>query len=214
MRTEDLKVVFDKADATLKMLDTIPEAQHFFKDILDVLRDIIPLMVELQTSIEITSEKLPTASHQLDKVTAANELASTEILDIVERIITRIEVVQGWLRALPAATSDQSFENHNASLDSIKTDCTSIMIALQVQDITAQQIAAVNKMMQSVDQGLNALLLHIRGKKCGGVGDGYAHRHVNIIFDPSADYNTSSERQQAADAIVTNLKKTRNTSGR
>jgi len=214
MRTDDLKVVFAKADATLRMLDPIPEAQRFFKEILDVLRDIIPVMSELQTSIELTSEKLPTASRQLDKVTAANEMASTEILDIVERIITRIEAVQGWLRALPAATSDQNFTTHDASLESIKTDCTSIMIALQVQDITAQQIAAVNKMMQSVDQGLNALLLHIRGEECGGVGDGYAHRHVNIIFDPAADYNTSSERQQAADAIVTNLKKTRNASGR
>ena len=45
-------------------------------------------------------------------------------------------------------------------LESIQTDCTNIMIALQVQDITAQQIAAVNKLMQSVDEGLNRLLKH------------------------------------------------------
>ena len=45
-------------------------------------------------------------------------------------------------------------------LESIQADCTNIMIALQVQDITAQQIAAVNKLMQSVDEGLNRLLKH------------------------------------------------------
>lgn len=212
MRTDDLHLVFDRADAMLKALDSVPEAQRFFRDIVDVVRDIIPVMSELQTSIEQTSEKLPTASRQLDKVTAANELASTEILDIVERIITRIEKVQGWLRALPAAASDGAFQTHDGSLESIKADCTSIMIALQVQDITAQQIAAVNKMMQSVDQGLNALLLHIRGEACGGIGDGYEHRHVNIVFDPSAAYDKSNVRQSAADAIVTDLKNGNQTS--
>ncbi len=245
MRTDDLKEIFARADSTLRTLDQLPQSQVFLRDILEFVRMVVPVMAELQTSIEQTSEKLPTASRQLDKVTAAHEIASTEILDIVERMIGRIDVIQGWLgtqshqSADPVAVmsdsiariranhagdpdtarlaaaweemtrtlaSGETIAAHVASLETIKADCTSIMIALQVQDITAQQIAAVNKMMQSVDQGLNALLQHIRGEECGGSGEGYAHHHVDIVFDPAAAYDTSSGRQQAADAIVRELK--------
>ncbi len=244
MRTEDLKEVFARADESLRTLDAMPQSQHFFRDILEFVRDIVPVIAELQTSIEQTSEKLPTASRQLDNVTAANEMASTQILDIVERMINRIDAVQAWLRTrsqnvggtVPAMNdvvariranhpgdpdsrhlatlweqtvrtlaAEEPFATHIASLETIKADCTSIMIALQVQDITAQQIAAVNKMMQSVDQGLTALLLHLRGEECGGTGEGYAHHHVDIVFDPTATYDTSKGRQQQADAIVTGL---------
>ncbi len=247
MRTADLNAVFARADETIRALDTLPQAQEFFRDILEFVRDVVPVMAELQASIEQTSEKLPTASRQLDKVTAANELASTEILDIVERIILRIETVQrsftqssthvvarareidiavkrvlekfsadpdvkalgqvwGEMNQSIAAATD--VDAQETMLQSIKMDCTSIMIALQVQDITAQQIAAVNKMMQSVDQGLNALLQHVRGEECGGTGEGFSHHHVNIVFDPAATYDTTTERQVAVDEVVEIAKST------
>ncbi|HTX99604.1 MAG TPA: hypothetical protein VMG09_06260 [Bacteroidota bacterium] len=253
MRTEDLKEVFAKADETLRTLDALPQSEQFFRDILEFVRDIVPVIAELQISIEQTSEKLPTASRQLDNVTAANESASTQILDIVERMIRQIEVIQEWFRAFSRETggavpamndlvgrirknhaddpdsarlsalweqctralgTEQMLAAHVATLEGVKADCTSIMIALQVQDITAQQIAAVNKMMQSVDHGLNALLLHIRGEECGGAGTGYAHHHVDIVFDPAATYDTSTGRQQAADEIVTGLNNGKHSSKR
>ncbi len=252
MRTDDLKEVFARAEENLRTLDTMPQSQQFFRDILEFVRDVVPVIAELQVSIEQTSEKLPTASRQLDNVTAANEMASTEILDIVERMIGRIDVTQSWVRSLsqnisgavPAMNdviarirakhagdpdsgrlatlweqvertlaAKETFATHLASLETIKADCTSIMIALQVQDITAQQIAAVNRMMQSVDHGLTSLLLHIRGEECGGKGEGYAHHHVDIVFDPTATYDTTTGRQEAADAIVTGLKRKTDASG-
>ncbi len=80
------------------------------------------------------------------------------------------------------------------------------MIALQVQDITAQQIAGVNRLMQSVDDGLNALLRHVQGEESAAGPDRSRHRDVKIAFDPSAEYDTTATKQQKADSIINDLR--------
>jgi chemotaxis regulatin CheY-phosphate phosphatase CheZ len=94
-------------------------------------------------------------------------------------------------------------------LESIQADCTNIMIALQVQDITAQQIAAVNKLMQSVDEGLNRLLKHFSKSTSEPQVSRYKHRRLDIVFDSSAEFDATGERQRAADAVVEEARKTR-----
>jgi chemotaxis regulatin CheY-phosphate phosphatase CheZ len=244
MRAEELRVVLAGATEAVDALNSDPSARRFFRDLLTFVRDIAPLMAELQRSIELTTEKLPTASRQLDKVTAANEMASTEILDIVERIVNGVEGLQQWFRARRSHQADvtamasalhvvarrcpgnpevlglvAAWERLHTSLDPladeaaqrrllemIKADCTSIMIALQVQDITAQQIAGVNRLMQSMDEGLNARLRSVRGEE-GGITETKEERRQGVFaFDPSAEYDTSSTRQETADFIVDSVK--------
>ena len=93
------------------------------------VRDIVPMMEDLRSSVEATAEKLPKASSQLDKVSTATEMATTEILNIVEGMMAKVDRIRS------------ETDGDHTRLESIQDDCTNIMIALQVQDITAQQIA-------------------------------------------------------------------------
>ena len=75
----------------------------------------------------------------------------------------------------------------------------------------AQQIAAVNKLMQSVDEGLNRLLKHFSKSSSEPQTSRYKHRRLDIVFDSSAEFDASGERQRAADAVMEEARKKRTT---
>jgi chemotaxis regulatin CheY-phosphate phosphatase CheZ len=212
----------------------------FMEDVIVFVKDIIPVVEELKSSVEMSSDKLPKASKQLDKVTMATELASTEILNLVEGIFRRIEIIRKDILAREAQLAtlrekasqlddSRGGESRGATvsivadrwgefrqaleecaeptsvreaLDGIQSDCTSIMIALQVQDITAQQIAAVNKLMESVDAGLNKMLRNFREEQQAAQTPGFDHPRLDIPFDTSAEYTGAEKRQEMADQLI------------
>jgi chemotaxis regulatin CheY-phosphate phosphatase CheZ len=189
MNAEDLKLLLRKVEE-LKALTVFTERTiPFLEDVIAFVRDIVPMVEELKSSVESTTEKLPRASSQLDKVSSATEMATTEILNIVEGMMTKLD----------QARRDSG---GHAILESIQEDCTNIMIALQVQDITAQQIAAVNKLMQSVDEGLNRLLRHFTGVATEHQQERYLTERLDIVFDSTAEYTGGAARQRMADAVV------------
>jgi chemotaxis regulatin CheY-phosphate phosphatase CheZ len=235
MHTDAVETIFDKADTVVARLQREPEARAFVQDLLGFVKHILPVIAELRTSIAQTSEKLPTASQQLNKVTEANEIASTQILDIVERIlahaveirrvivsddqnmrVARIEALLAMLEQdMPERVETAELarvwrewsaarHEHEAAgmLAGIQGDCTSIMIALQVQDITAQQIAGVNRLMQSVDEGLQVLLQQIHEDETTEHRGRFAHKHLDIAHDSGAEYVNAVKRQQLADKVI------------
>jgi chemotaxis regulatin CheY-phosphate phosphatase CheZ len=121
-------------------------------------------------------------------------MATTEILNIVEGVMSKVDLLRTETGTHPM-------------LESIQGDCTNIMIALQVQDITAQQIAAVNKLMQSVDEGLTRLLRHFTDVATESGDAKYQAEHLNIVFDSSAEYQGGAERQRIADAVVESVRR-------
>jgi len=248
MKEEDLSVILNKVEELQALLVFSQRSIPFLQDIFTFVNDMVPVLQQLRTSVETTSEKLPKASKQLDKVTTATEVASTEILNILETMFTKIQGMQTEARnrnaeiealkasaqeiaerlhllAIPSGNGDEraafigacekhfegvaaliSSEKEIAELDTLQSDCTNIMIALQVQDITAQQIAAVNKMMQSVDTGLNRLLKHFSKVQTETEPPKYKHRRLDIVFDVSAEYQGGEERQHLADSVIEETK--------
>jgi chemotaxis regulatin CheY-phosphate phosphatase CheZ len=210
------------------------------------VQDIIPVVEELKVSVDATSEKFPKASKQLDKVTHATEMASTEILNTLETMFAKLEemtarhndqqsrtkLLAGTIHAVDAqltacdpdalkseqlAKIQAAWGKHRAALllpedgfaealQGLQSNCTNIMMALQVQDITAQQIASVNRMMQSVDQGLNKLMKHFSEVPASAVPGQYDHAHLDIQFDDGADFFGSEDRQKAADELVESIR--------
>jgi len=229
MKRDDLSVVLHKIEELRALMIFSQRTLPFLEDVFTFVKEIVPLLEVLKNSVESTSEKLPRASHQLNKVTTATELASTEILNIVEGIAAkterqraalddrkaRVNKVLDSLNSLPhAAQMDAAFAEAQAGLrafipadeqyvelESIQNDCTNIMIALQVQDITAQQIASVNQLMQSVDEGLNRLMRNFQ-KSAKHDAAKFKHKKLDIVFDTSAEYVGGQERQRVADALI------------
>ena len=246
MKPEELNIIVRKVEELRALMVFTQRTIPFLEDVFAFVKDIVPLLDVLKSSVEPTSEKLPHASKQLDKITTATELASTEIMNIVDAMYPKVdrmraeqeqrragvaaaraslhrlcEITQGTAAAQETHTicatlssvldtmvpSDVAVQE----VESIQADCTNIMIALQVQDITAQQIAAVNKLMQSVDEGLNRLLKHFSKSSSEPQVSRYKHRRLDIVFDSSAEFDASGERQRAADAEMEEVRKTRTT---
>ena len=244
MKPEELNIIVRKVEELRALMVFTQRTIPFLEDVFAFVKDIVPLLDVLKSSVETTSEKLPHASKQLDKVTTATELASTEIMNIVDGMYPKVDrmrarqeqrkaavvAVRASMQRLceltagtPAAKEAHTIcagvatqmealmptEEAVHEVESIQADCTNIMIALQVQDITAQQIAAVNKLMQSVDEGLNRLLKHFSKSSAEPQASRYKHRRLDIVFDSSAEFDASGDRQRAADAVMEEARKTR-----
>jgi chemotaxis regulatin CheY-phosphate phosphatase CheZ len=234
MQHADLGGVLQKVEELRAMMVFMHRTLPFLEDVFTFVKEVVPQLDVLKSSVASTSEKLPKASIQLNKVTTATELASTEILNIVEGIATRTEQMRAAMDGRKATVNElltilDGSTNHPLSasagadvrakilsiapsgeqyteLESIQNDCTNIMMALQVQDITAQQIASVNDLMRSVDEGLNRLLRNFE-KTSKHDAAKYKHQRLNIVFDTTAEFTRGDERQRMADALVKESRK-------
>ncbi len=68
--------------------------------LLNVLKDIMPMLDEIKNTVENTSSNIPKASKQLSTVTQATENATIEILDVVDDMGRRIENVETKLKEI------------------------------------------------------------------------------------------------------------------
>jgi chemotaxis regulatin CheY-phosphate phosphatase CheZ len=154
------------------------------------MTEIAPLLVNINNSIEESNAKIPKATDHIVDVTSATELATTEILDLIDAIssntfelthtfndaLSKEGEIKEILTELALLVTDNSeakelveklseklvLEKAKAktteALDKILMDATNIAIALQVQDITTQQLAAVNHLILSVQKKLSSLM--------------------------------------------------------
>ncbi|MDP4114978.1 MAG: hypothetical protein Q8903_02530 [Bacteroidota bacterium] len=93
--------------------------------------------------------------------------------------------------------------------DKIKTGAYNITLSLQVQDITAQQLAAVNHLIESVQSKLSSLLTEFSEAdvKEVKVNKFEFSDSTKAAFNPDARYEDMKETQQMADELInkTNL---------
>lgn len=97
---------------------------------------------------------------------------------------------------------DTVLENVIDELSAISSIAYSITLALQIQDITAQQLAAVNHLIQSVQEKLSELIADFdKAEIKDGLKEGI-EVPAGATFDPNAHYTKSTERQEMADTLV------------
>ncbi|MFH1194271.1 MAG: hypothetical protein V1720_01085 [bacterium] len=93
------------------------------------------------------------------------------------------------------------------NVNKIHDDSYRITLSLQVQDITAQQLAAVNHLIESVNTKLTGLVAEIeKADLTTEVQNLRIHMPSDAHFDADAKYDTSEKRQQAVDTIVNTQK--------
>lgn len=244
MKQEDFNLLLQKVEELKALFVFSQRTVPFLGDVFNFIQEIVPVLQELRFSMDVASNKIPQAALHLNKVTHATETASTEILNILEKVFSTInsldekirhrrqlvenkrkqlEIIENLLDKLITRNPDNldirklndlwkehlqrendilPLEDLSKTLDDIRSDSLNIMMALQVQDITAQQIAAVNRLMQAVDQGLTRLMQHFADVKLSRSEDSFNLPHLDISFDHSAEYENSAERQKIADEIV------------
>jgi len=216
------------------------------RDVLDnfvkVVAEVVPLLDTVKVSLQESAGNIPKASLQLDNVTRATENATVEILDVLERMTTRMDAMSGAITRLRESEGER--ENALKRLDSliaevsgsrpglqeqwkafraspgghgspdgletqfaaIRADAMSIAMALQVQDITSQQIAGVSQVIESVRLRLDTVLQAFGEDRLALPGAAVVVRSSEQ-FNGDAEYTRETSRQEHADEIVERFKK-------
>jgi chemotaxis regulatin CheY-phosphate phosphatase CheZ len=204
------------------------------QSLVDFMKDTVPLLENINHSIADSTSKIPKASHQLTNVTSATELATTEILDLVDGVTNEVRGIEKGLKSLLNCENEKEkllesllplikdndealkiFEEHKSksstnttvnstfdSLNTIKDQAYNITLSLQVQDITAQQLAAVNHLIESVQERLSGLVSDLAVNEIKDFGNLTMPVPEGVSFDPNARYSKSDENQQNVDDII------------
>lgn len=236
MLTTNMTQLFNKLNDLKSVFTYGQKIIPIIQNLVDFMKETIPLLENINNSIADSTSKIPKASHQISNVTHATEMATTEILDLVDVIsneTSRIEerlkrddeltnksiqlieklngCVSGNSEALNLLSELKALNEESRtpkeiyeSIEKIKNDAYNITISLQVQDITAQQLAAVNHLIESVQQKLSELIVEIQEAEIR------EHEPASLeidapqgaAFNPQARYRKNGDSQKLADELV------------
>ncbi len=215
------------------------------KPAVDLTR-LIPVFEDMMLMLHESLTKIPHASSNLINVTKRNELVTSEVLSIVDRLGANIEQLSAGLAGLAEADARRKelqatiaqalaqlkgkngdelrdlwkeFEAVTPAenpipelaeiLRTIQNDSTSIIMSLQVQDITAQHIVAVNHLIESVQNRLTIILQKFYGAEFQAmIPDSSRQRLANYVARISKKVHTQdiladnpTESQEAIDKL-------------
>jgi chemotaxis regulatin CheY-phosphate phosphatase CheZ len=224
-RLDDLKKVFIYGERLLPVIHSLGV----------FMKETVPLLENINRSIADSTSKIPKVQNQINSVTSATELATTEILDLVDALNNDLGLIEKSVTEVLIKEKDKKdfltslipFLNKENAEDFIKeflkkNDCSDrlsetlklvcnmkndtndITISLQVQDITAQQLATVNHLIESVQEKLSGLISDFDKNQIEESVDNTFNIPVNATFNPGARYTKSSIAQQEVDSIFKN----------
>jgi|GEM_PF-3857224 chemotaxis regulatin CheY-phosphate phosphatase CheZ len=214
----------------------------FVEDLVEFVYDVGPMLLNASKALRETSLKMPKASRQLDDVTHATEVATTQVLDRVDDILHHLEVLRSavdeWSRTrrslararrrarrlarqfpenpalqeeleeiaselTRAAGSLRQWRNLDRVIESSQECSYEIMSALQVQDITAQQLAAARDLIDKVHTRIEELLRQLGDEE----EEGEDRTQTRRSYDPDAkfDFSISTMRQEHVDRLLESL---------
>lgn len=212
MASENFEQVFQKLGDLKSFFVYGQRLVPIFQKIIDFMQDTVPLLENVNQSIHDSTSKIPKAAVQLNSVTNATELATTEILDTVDTLIGEVANMKSKLGDLRSrlGESKESLEPEVdaiiTTVDKIEMGMLNITLSLQVQDITAQQLSSVNHLISSIQDKLASLLVDLNSKEIKSVPT-IEEMEVskNAAFNPDARYEKSDEKQDIANKMVNQI---------
>ncbi len=220
-KLDDLKAVFVYGQKIIPVI----------QNLIDFMKDTVPLLENINHSIEESAHKIPTAKDKINNVSSATELATTEILDIGDEVSEKLERVKNvvdscleWererkekLNRLKSLVQNREalelinelfkydikskLDEINSVVNQISDFNYQITLSLQVQDITSQQLAAVNHLIESVQYKLTALITDFEDVELKELHEKQTNKE--IVFDEKANYSHETEKQNIADELFT-----------
>lgn len=264
MNQKEIQVLLRKADELRSLFVLGQRVIPFLEEIFLFVSDIEPILHEINTSIKDNLKKMPKASKQLSKVTEATELATTEILDILDGLSYKNEIINSNLQKLndlgnikenkpldllkllvngaKKGSDLNSFSNQISEFvniyennlnnkfnelikntkdinNSIVNDSSAIAMSLQVQDITSQQIAAVNNLLETVQARLTVIMEKFKASELEQIISDERDEqhdkkpkitvlHRTIAYDPDAvdSLDVTKNRQSDVDELFNKAK--------
>ncbi len=194
------------------MLDHAMQLTHqeagAVESVVHALHKVIALLDRIKNAIEESSNKIPKASVHLNNVTQATEIATVEILNVLDSMSQKIEKAGCDVSAVGGQVSSDKGRELIASirnkLAEANADAMNITMALQVQDITAQKIAAANDLIESVREELMRELSYFEtsGAPTTLSVERPIARSPIQAFDKNASYVKPMSLQERVDQVV------------
>jgi chemotaxis regulatin CheY-phosphate phosphatase CheZ len=221
-KLNDLKAVFVYGQKIIPVIQSL----------IDFMKDTVPLLENINHSIEESTHKIPTAKDKITDVSAATELATTEILDIVDDVSVKLTSADEsisecleWennrkeklnelkslvknnranelINELYGESIVEKLNKLKSIIQKVNESNYQITLSLQVQDITSQQLAAVNHLIEAVQYKLTNLITDLEDTELKEIEENYTNKE--IVFDEHANYSHSEDRQSVADGLFNN----------
>jgi len=235
--------VLEKLDELRAIFIIAQRAAPFLEEIFLFFKDVATLLDEIDASIRANTDKMPHATSRLESVTQATELATTEILDIVDKALLglsatqkRVDESSPCVEAMAAADArmirllraslrgrddallkkveviheerkllrrkvGRQISTDRAVIEEARTYLNQIMLSLQVQDITAQQLTAVHHLIESMRTHLGHLVARLGSDGAPFNVVPKAGSSMRVAFDPNAQYDGSGRQQGLTDPV-------------
>lgn len=163
-----------------------------------------------------SSQEVPKATKQLDKISKQTEDAAHRMLDTIEQVTQREdEVIEGLEKMKVLADGNDEISVLTESLmTKVSQNCNdifTIMDALQFQDITAQQLNHAVVLLEELEQKLHTILKGLHGDTDQITTSTLATKKKRA-YDPQADLHEKLTEQEAIDSLFEG-KKTESKSG-
>ncbi len=196
------ELVNSLAESTAKM----PFATHQLDNVNQTtemaITEILSLLEEMMGKIETMSESIQTHGEKLQHYFKLEDKLTTLLKKSIDKHDTQFWEQFKILQKEKKQILDAFIANNDSliqTLGFLNEQANNIMLALQIQDITSQQIASVNHILINIKRRLENLLNHF-GKEASPVEE--IKFDGNNTFDPHARFDPSGQKQQVADEII------------
>ncbi|MBI5464519.1 MAG: hypothetical protein HY966_06165 [Ignavibacteriales bacterium] len=193
------------------VIQTSRKVLPLFDNFLQFVKEIVPMIEGLNHSLDESASKLPKASTELHNVSKATETATIAILDTLDAMGrsldegTKLAENLQQRRTNGAAVEEQEhgqWSQLQNTFHTLSDQVGSITITLQVQDITSQQLAAVNHLVKSVYERLSWLMNQFEVTDLRSLHEEVKMFELPQAFDPNASWEDHGTRQSLADDLV------------
>lgn len=187
---ESYSIILKRAPkATKAHLLVFQQVFPYLENVLNFMRSILPTVNKMEEFLPSTSGKLPEAAQNLGKVTEATEMATTEIMDLVEKVMNNLKEISDMKGSSKVVKT---------TISECNDDLFSILNALQFQDITSQQIESIKAIIASVNNDLIRLVSEFRTLKVAPIIDVKEGTYDNkAVFDREI----AGEKQKKVDEM-------------
>lgn len=182
----------------------------YMRNMTGAIIQLIERFRNLQAPLVETRDSMPAATKQLEKICEQTLTATDSVLERVERIMQRAEIMSAGLEAMrgklpPDVLTEfgKLIETYVLLARDTLTDADAIIYALQFQDIITQQTGHAVALLEELRHKLEDLTMAITVGVDDSLLDGELQKRA---FDPNADYSSKHADQAEVDSIFAKQK--------
>lgn len=174
----------------------IPKATDHINDVTNATE---LATTEILDIVDRISEELAAIEESLQKL-ADKEKEQKERLEKLRKLIKGNQEAEALINEIEERASvEKPIKAVVERVSEIRTDSNNITLSLQVQDITSQQLAAVNHLISSVQKKLASLITDLNDNE---LGDFEVPDSDDSHFNAEARYTKDPSKQEMVDSLI------------